>query len=96
MPESEPGEHGGEGAIVHRTLDVHGDDPEVDLAAKIAELEGRESLDLPAMYDTIDHLIEYLFSNPPPSEAQARLEFTYEGYRISVDQDGHAMLLKVS
>lgn len=62
----------------------------------IAELEGRESSDLSALYGTIDHVIDRLFSEPPSPEAQAQLEFTYEGYRIVLNQDGHATFMKIA
>ena len=100
------GEHGGtsppdsDRVIVHRELfegvDPGDDDmPEIDIAQIVAELEGKEATDLSALYDTIDHLVEHLFSNPPPIEAQAQLEFTYEGYRILLLQDGMATFLKI-
>ncbi|WP_134670002.1 HalOD1 output domain-containing protein [Halorussus marinus] len=90
-----------EDPIVHREL-FEGERPaseeaaEIEVAEIIADLEGREPTDISALYDTIDHLVEHLFSNPPPIEAQAELTFTYEGYRICLFQDGHATFMKVS
>jgi hypothetical protein len=87
--------------IVHRDLfegerpDV-ADAPEVDIAEIIAEFEGQDTTDISALYDTVDHLVEHMFSTPPPLEAQCRLEFTYEGYRVTLTQDGHATFMKVS
>lgn len=86
--------------IVHREL-FEGeapdpdDTPEIDVANIVADLEDKEATDIPALYDTIDHVIEHLYSNPPPIEAQAQLEFTYEGYRIALVQDGKATFMKI-
>lgn len=90
-----------EDLIVHRELFAgrEPDDdevPAIDVAEIVAELEGEGATDLPALYDTVDHLVEHMFSTPPPLEAQCRLEFTYEGYRITLTQDGRATFMKVS
>ena len=87
---------GDEMAAVHWEFDTDEESPSVDVAAVISELEERESTDLPAVYDTIDHLIEELFSDPPSPEAQAVLEFSYEGYRITLSQDGYATFMKIA
>lgn len=76
-------------------LEVDQEDPEVDIVAIISELEGIGSENLSPMYDTIDTLIEQLFSDPPPAEAQAMIQFTYQGYRIDVQQSGHATFMKI-
>lgn len=100
------GEEGGttppdsEDVIVHRELfegetPDPGDTPEIDVAQIIADLEDADVTEISTLYDTIDHLVEHLFSNPPPIEAQAELEFTFEGYRISLYQDGRATFMKV-
>ncbi|WP_276301801.1 HalOD1 output domain-containing protein [Halorussus lipolyticus] len=87
--------------IVHREL-FEGDEPdatdepEIDIAKIVADLEGKEATDISSLYDTIDHVVEHLYSNPPPIEAQAELEFTYEGYRIELSQDGRATFMKIA
>jgi len=85
--------------IVHRELfegeQPGTDDPEIDIARIVADLEGEDPTDIGSLYDTIDHLVEHLFSNPPPIEAQAELEFTFEGYRIELSQDGQATFMKI-
>lgn len=88
-------------AIVHRELfesenPTPDDTPEIDIAKIVEELEGKDATDISSLYDTIDHLVEHLFSNPPPAEAQVQLEFTYEGYRIALTQDGKATFMKVA
>lgn len=86
----------GEMAAVHWEFDTEKEDPGVDVAEVIAELEGRESTDLSALYDTIDHMIGQLFAEPPSPEAQAVLQFSYEGYRITLNQDGRATFMKIT
>jgi hypothetical protein len=86
--------------IVHRELfegeqPSDDDDPEIGLAEIIADLEGKDATDISSLYDTIDHVVEHLYSNPPPTEAQAQLEFTFEGYRIELSQDGKATFMKI-
>ncbi|WP_168215825.1 HalOD1 output domain-containing protein [Halorussus ruber] len=86
--------------IVHRELfegqlPGDADDPEIDIARIVADLEGEDPTDIGSLYDTIDHVVEHLFSNPPPIEAQAELAFTFEGYRIELSQDGRATFLKI-
>lgn len=86
--------------IVHRELfegqrPGDADDPQIDIARIVANLEGEEATDIGSLYDTIDHVVEHLYSNPPPIEAQAELEFTFEGYRIKLSQDGQATFMKI-
>lgn len=50
------------------------DHPYFSLLHVIAELEGCEVEDLPPLYDYVDHLLEDLFTTPPPPKAQARVE----------------------
>lgn len=83
-------------AATHWEFDVDDENPELDVVAVIAELEERDTTDMPALYDTIDDIIERLFSEPPSAEAQIRIEFTYGGYRIVLNQDGHATFMKIA
>lgn len=41
-----------------------------------------------------DHADE-IFSNPPAPEAQIRITFSYEGYRVTVEQDGTAKFVAI-
>lgn len=79
----------------HWCFDIDQESPEVDVVEVMAHLEGSDSSEFPALYTTIDDLIRQLFSDPPAPEAQARLEFTYEGYRIVLHQDGYATFMKI-
>ena len=80
----------GEDAVVRQSLDVEGEEPAAQIATTIAEMEGKKPTELPNMWQCTDDMLENLFSDPPDPEARMRISFTYEGYRISVDQDGMA------
>ena len=62
--------------------------PAVQLVELVADLEGADPAELAPVYDCIDHMIADIFSSPPPGEADAELEFSYQGYRVHVRQDG--------
>jgi hypothetical protein len=81
--------------IVHRQLDTSREEPIVELSDVVADLEGTSTSELTPVYDQLDHVIDYIFSNPPVPEAQVQITFTYEGYRITVEQDGSAQFVKV-
>lgn len=82
--------------IINWSFDVGHDYPSVEVVDVIAEIEGQNSSEMPAIYDTIGQLIEDLFSDPPSPDAEAVLQFSYEGYRITLDQDGHATFREVT
>lgn len=71
-------------------------DPQVTVAKVVAELEEKQTSELTPVYDAIDHFVSNLFSDPPPATAQAQIEFTYEGYRITIHQDGMATFRKIA
>lgn len=76
--------------VVHWEFDADETDPNVNVVEAVAELKGVEIDELTPLYTCIDNILEHLFSNPPVPSAQATIEFTYEDYRITVDQDGSA------
>lgn len=78
-----------------RTLDTTRESPAIQLVEVVADLERSAVAELPPIYNCIDHMIADLFSSPPPSAADAELEFTYQGYRIHVQQDGTAAFRRV-
>jgi hypothetical protein len=82
------------GDVVYRTFDVDESDPNVSVARTVAELENVEVEDLTPLYECIDHILEHVFSNPPVPAAEAEITFSYEGYRITVEQDGSAVFRK--
>lgn len=86
---------GDESDIVHWTFEPEQNDPTIDVAAVVAELEGKETTDLSTLYDRVDSVLDDVFADPPAPEAQFQVAFTYEGYRITINQDGSATFLKV-
>lgn len=86
-----------EKTVIHTELTPTEDgDPQVTVAEVVAELEGKNTTELTPVYDAIDHFVSNLFSSPPPAAAQAEIEFTYEGYRITIHQDGMATFRKIA
>lgn len=80
--------------IIHRQIDTNTDDPAVALAEEVAEIENTDPTTLPTMYQCIDGILDNLFAKPPAPEAQLRVEFSYDRYRITVEQDGSATFMK--
>lgn len=80
----------GEDAIVRRSLDTDAEEPAAQIATAVAELEGTDPAELASMWECTDDVLEHVFSDPPAPEAGLRVSFSYEGYRITVDQDGQA------
>jgi len=81
--------------IIPRELSTDTETPAVQIAEIVAELEGKDTCDLTTMYDHVDHVLEHIFSDPPVPEAQIEITFTYEGYRVSVEQDGFAEFVSI-
>jgi len=69
------------------------EEPSGELVDWIAELKGTEQDELRPLYTWADHLVSDLYSSPPPADAQAMVKFSYEGYRITLYQDGHAVAM---
>ncbi|WP_348608645.1 HalOD1 output domain-containing protein [Halobaculum rarum] len=82
--------------IVRRELNTDREEPTVAIAEVVADLEGTQADELTTAYDCIDGMISELYSNPPSPEAQMTIEFTYSGYRITVEQSGAAKFVKVT
>lgn len=76
--------------IIHRTLDTGAEEPVEQVAETIAELEGEPVENMTPLYNHLDHILDRIFSDPPADEAEITIEFTYEEYRITVEQNGHA------
>jgi hypothetical protein len=82
--------------MIHRQLDTEADNPAGEVAVAVAELTDRDMEDLEPAWQVIDDILVHLFSNPPSGDAQAEISFTYEGFRISVEQNGTATFVDVS
>lgn len=94
MPESEESVSEAEAEVYHRSIfDDPDEDPSTELVMIVAELRGVAQEDLDPLYRWADNLIRDLYSSPPPADAQAVVEFSYEGFRITLYQDGHAVIM---
>ena len=62
----------------------------------VAELEGTEVDELFPIYEQLDDVLDNIFSEPPSPEAQLVITFSYEGYRITIEQDGHGKFVKTT
>ena len=83
-----------ESEIIHRELDTDAENPGIEVVAVIADIDGREMTDLSPFHNCIDGVLDNLFSEPPSPEAEMRVIFNYEGYRIGVTQDGSVTLVR--
>ena len=81
--------------IVHRELDTDVENPAVAVAEVVAELKETEAGDLSTTYDRVDGVLDNMFSTPPASEAQMTVTFTYEDFRVTVEQNGAARFVQV-
>lgn len=75
-------------SIIHREI-KDDQDPEVSLIHMLAEIKGVDESELAPLYSCIGSMVDNLFRSPPPAEATAELTFSYQGYRITIYQDGH-------
>ena len=83
------------GDLAFYRLDTDREEPAVEVSEIVAELKGTEVTELPTVYSTIDHLLSHLFGDPPSADAQAKVQFHYAGYQITVHQHGGATFLKL-
>lgn len=81
--------------IVDRELSTTDSDTTGAVIEALADIEGTEPDKLPPAYNCIDGMLEKMFSDPPSSDAQLEVVFTYAGYRITVKQNGTAEFVKV-
>lgn len=80
--------------IIHHELDTDVENPATEVANAIADIEERDVTDLGTMYECVDGVLDHLFSNPPTPSAQMEVEFSYENYRIRIEQNGNAEFMK--
>ena len=76
--------------MIYRQIDTDAENPAVEIAELIAEFEGKDATDLTTIYERVGDVLDNIFAEPPAPDAQLAVEFTYEGYRITVEQDGTA------
>lgn len=82
-------------AAIHQEL-ARDREPSVQVVEIIAELEGKELVEMTPAYHHLGDVLEEIFSNPPVQEAEVEITFSYEGYRITIKQDGSAHFIKKS
>lgn len=81
--------------VIRRHLDTTAAEPSARLAELVGELKEKDVTDMKPMWACADHVLDHLFSNPPSPEAQMKVEFLYEGYHITVEQNGSVQLVQV-
>jgi len=81
--------------MVRRTVDTSAGEPAARIAEMVADIEETEPTRLSNMWECTDGVLDHLFSNPPSPEAGMKVTFSYEGYRITVEQDGTAEFVRV-
>lgn len=81
--------------VKHRTIDLHRETPAVEVAAIVAELKETDPLQLTPITECVGDVLDPLFSTPPTADAQVLISFNYEGYHISIDQEGDALFVPV-
>lgn len=83
-----------ESEIIHREIDTDTEEPGVQVAEAVADIEGKESTDLTTTYECVDGVLDNIFSNPPSPDAQMQVTFSYENYRVTIEQNGGAKFVK--
>jgi len=81
--------------IVHRELNTDREEPAVAVAEIVAELEGKHADELTTTYACIDGMIRSCI-RIRRHQRQMTVEFTYSGYRITIEQSGTAEFVKVT
>ena len=101
-PPNKVGERGAAGMgnahddrIVHRELDTDVEEPAVRISEHVGDLKDRDPTTLATTHNCIDGVLDHIFSTPPSPEAQIEITFSYEGYRITVEQNGHARFVEL-
>ncbi len=82
--------------IVQRELDTDAENPAMAVVEVVADLEGTDATELATAWGCIDDVLDAVFSNPPAPEAQVQVTFSYEGYRITVEQNGRATFVEMA
>lgn len=80
--------------VIYRKLDADAESPGIEVAKAVADIDGKEVTELTTMHDCVDGVLDNLFSHPPSPEAQMRVTFNYEDYRVGVKQDGSVTLVR--
>jgi hypothetical protein len=80
--------------VYHRSIFENPDEePSIELINIIADIKDIQHEQMDPLYTWADGMIASLYSSPPPAEAQGIIQFTYEGFRITLYQDGQAVIM---
>ncbi len=82
--------------LIHRELNTDRGVPAVAIAEGVADFEGTRVSELTPTCDCIDGMIAESYPNPPSPEAQITVEFTYRGYRSTVERSGAAQFVRAA
>ncbi len=85
-----------ERSIIRQQFDPAETTPETAIVETVADLKDADPQTLSPLYSTVDDILANVFDNPPAPEAQVQITVTYEGYRITLSQDGAAEFVKVT
>jgi len=77
-------------------FDTEDSDPSLSVVEAVASINDADSAELTPVYDCLDHVVDHLFSNPPDPEANVTISFDYEGFRVTIHQDGAARFVPYS
>ena len=83
----------GDDGTVRVQFDTDNAEPALAVAEAVAEIDGREPTELTTIWNCIDHVVDHVFSDPPDPEANIEISFDYEGYRVTLQQDGEAVFV---
>ncbi|MFC6755707.1 MULTISPECIES: HalOD1 output domain-containing protein [Haloarcula] len=95
QPEKEEGRESDDFGMIRRQIPPDPETAEYDLLEILAEVDGCEIEDLPALYNEVEHVVETLFRTPPSAAAQMSISFSYGGYRVTIDRNGAVTLVSV-
>lgn len=81
---------------IHRQFEPDDISPRRDMVQTIADLKVTDPDDLMDLWPIMDDIISDIFSEPPAPEAQVEISFSYEGYRITIHQNGKAEFVRIT
>ena len=93
--ETNPEDESADETVHHVQIEIDSEEPDVPFVEALAEVKGVDQNDLSPLHSNLDGLIECVLLSPPPEENQAEVSFTYEGFRVTLYHDGHAVLRDV-
>lgn len=74
--------------VIRRTLDTDAN-PTAQVVQVVADQKGIDPTNLRSAWDAVGRVLDPLFSTASP-DADVEVTFRYEGYRITVEQNGSA------